>query len=81
MGGSWNNNPRNARVSNRNRNEPDNHNNNRGFRCVGQYLPNRHVREPFGIPVPAGRHARFWALVPANRRRAGAKYQTVSPLR
>src|SRR5438309_11168617 len=34
-GGSWNNNPRNVRVSNRNRNEPTNRNNNIGFRCGG----------------------------------------------
>lgn len=31
-GGSWNNNPRNCRVSNRNNNNPDNRNNNLGFR-------------------------------------------------
>jgi len=34
-GGSWNNNPRNVRVSNRNRNSPGERNNNIGFRCVG----------------------------------------------
>ena len=34
-GGSWNNNPQNVRVSNRNRNEPTNQNNNIGFRCAG----------------------------------------------
>jgi len=34
-GGAWNNNPQNVRVSNRNRNEPTNRNNNIGFRCVG----------------------------------------------
>lgn len=33
-GGSWNNNPANLRVSNRNRNTPDNRNNNLGFRLV-----------------------------------------------
>lgn len=33
-GGSWNNNPENLRASNRNRNEPDNRNNNIGFRCA-----------------------------------------------
>jgi hypothetical protein len=33
-GGSWNNEPENLRVANRNRNEPDNRNNNLGFRCV-----------------------------------------------
>jgi len=33
-GGSWNNNRRNARVSNRNNNHPDNFNNNVGFRVI-----------------------------------------------
>ena len=33
-GGSWNNNPRNLRVSNRNNNAPTNRNNNLGFRCA-----------------------------------------------
>ncbi|MCI5126762.1 MAG: hypothetical protein D3925_20350 [Candidatus Electrothrix sp. AR5] len=33
-GGSWNNTPRNARCSVRNRNIPDNRNNNIGFRVV-----------------------------------------------
>ncbi|MCU0569006.1 MAG: hypothetical protein MUF49_20700 [Oculatellaceae cyanobacterium Prado106] len=33
-GGSWNNNPRNCRSANRNRNTPDNHNRNIGFRVV-----------------------------------------------
>lgn len=33
-GGSWNNNPNNSRVANRNRNNPDNRNNNTGFRVL-----------------------------------------------
>lgn len=33
-GGAWINNPENARSANRNRNNPDNRNNNRGFRVV-----------------------------------------------
>ncbi len=33
-GGSWNNNPGNLRAANRNRNRPDNRNNNLGFRVV-----------------------------------------------
>ncbi|WP_148215647.1 formylglycine-generating enzyme family protein [Acaryochloris marina] len=33
-GGSWNNNPRNCRSATRNRNKPDNQNNNVGFRVV-----------------------------------------------
>ncbi|MBR4155715.1 MAG: hypothetical protein IKU01_03300 [Bacteroidales bacterium] len=36
-GGSWNNNARNCRVSNRNNNNPDNNNNNLGLRlCLSQ---------------------------------------------
>mgnify|MGYP001307950571 CR=1 FL=1 len=44
-GGSWNNNQRNARVSIRNNNTPDNANNNIGFRPVAHVFTNR---------VPAG---------------------------
>ena len=33
-GGSWNNNPQNLRSANRNRNTPDNRNNNQGFRLA-----------------------------------------------
>ena len=33
-GGSWNNNDENLRVSNRNKNNPDNRNNNNGLRCA-----------------------------------------------
>ena len=33
-GGAWNNNQRNARCAYRNRNNPDNRNNNLGFRVV-----------------------------------------------
>jgi len=33
-GGSWNNNPWNCRSANRNRNTPDNRNNNLGFRVA-----------------------------------------------
>ena len=38
-GGSWNNNANNCRVANRNNNNPDNSNNNIGFRAV---LPPAH---------------------------------------
>ena len=40
-GGSWNNNPQNCRSSNRNRNEPDNRNNNIGFRVVVHFCGKR----------------------------------------
>jgi hypothetical protein len=33
-GGSFNNEPRNLRSANRNRNDPENRNDNNGFRCV-----------------------------------------------
>jgi formylglycine-generating enzyme required for sulfatase activity len=33
-GGSWNNNPNNARSATRNNNDPDNRNNNIGFRVL-----------------------------------------------
>jgi hypothetical protein len=36
-GGSWNNEARNERCAYRNRNNPDNRNNNAGFRCVLQF--------------------------------------------
>jgi len=45
-GGSWNNNVRNCRISNRNNNTPGNSNNNIGFRLV---------------LVPAHRHGRIAA--------------------
>ena len=38
-GGSWNNNPRNMRASNRNKNEPTNRNNNLGVRCSREGRP------------------------------------------
>ena len=36
-GGSWNNNQNNARCANRNRNTPDNRNNNIGFRVAASH--------------------------------------------
>ena len=69
-GGSWNNNPQNVRVSNRNRNEPTNRNNNIGFRCAGyaeRGLSGSEVRGPEpvssteipGAPTPfPGRRSR-----------------------
>ncbi|NIO71887.1 MAG: SUMF1/EgtB/PvdO family nonheme iron enzyme [Anaerolineae bacterium] len=38
-GGSWNNEARNARCSYRNNNDPDNYNDNIGFRCVVRVAP------------------------------------------
>ena len=54
-GGSWNNNPRNLRSANRNRNTPDNRNNNNGFRAAS--TPNGETRRAAGavwFTNPAG---------------------------
>jgi hypothetical protein len=58
-GGSWNNNAQNCRAANRNRNTPDNRNNNLGFRVAaapreGMDFPARWNRR---APCP-GRKAR-----------------------
>ncbi|MBX3050356.1 MAG: SUMF1/EgtB/PvdO family nonheme iron enzyme [Caldilineaceae bacterium] len=45
-GGSWNNNATNVRTANRNRNEPDNRNNNVGFRLVAHGFHLRILRRP-----------------------------------
>jgi len=47
-GGSWNNNQNNARCSYRNRNKPNNRNNNNGFRVVVSHI------FPFLPEMPAG---------------------------
>jgi hypothetical protein len=48
-GGSWNNKPRNLRAAKRNRNEPDNRNNNLGFRLASMAdCQNRRVQAPTG---------------------------------
>lgn len=70
-GGSWNNNPENVRVSNRNRNEPTNRNNNIGFRCAG-YAERGFVVWGCGrVPVSSRRlrecHLRFRAVVLTRR--------------
>jgi len=42
-GGSWNNNAQNCRVSNRNNNNPENRNNNLGFRLACRQLTEKKV--------------------------------------
>jgi len=54
-GGSWNNNTRNVRVSNRNNNNPTERNNNVGFR-VAQYSIGRGLVPAF-FGVPFSRYA------------------------
>ncbi|MBC8524540.1 MAG: hypothetical protein H8D27_04145 [Chlorobium phaeobacteroides] len=53
-GGSWNNNDNNCRVANRNRNNPDNRNNNNGFRCL-QYFQKCHI-----VSLPEMLYSRVW---------------------
>ncbi|MES9904115.1 MAG: SUMF1/EgtB/PvdO family nonheme iron enzyme [Sedimenticola sp.] len=50
-GGSWNNHRDNARCAYRNRNQPDNRNNNLGFRVV---LRSTHVLPPLLLVAPSG---------------------------
>jgi len=56
-GGSWNNNPRNLRATNRNRNNPSNRNNKLGFRVARTY-----EARTAGITVPAGVSVTFRAV-------------------
>lgn len=72
-GGSWNNNPDNIRVSNRNRNEPTNRNNNIGFRCAGYAEPGPSGKGPAGGNwfhpwILRECHLRFRAVDPDVRR-------------
>jgi hypothetical protein len=64
-GGSWNNNPRNCRSAYRNHNQPDNANNNVGFRvvCLSQHPS---PSEPLqGIPAGAPEGSRTQGSRPA----------------
>jgi hypothetical protein len=88
-GGSWNNNPRNARVANRNRNTPDNRNNNLGLRLVSTAQPanlRAMARSPLDAQLWWGRTARAKDLsmlrVPARTAppwRGRTKHPTVAP--
>ena len=57
-GGSWNNNPDNARSADRNDNEPDNRNDNIGFRVLCSshivIIPGRRLQAPPEIPADHG---------------------------
>ncbi|MDZ4762814.1 MAG: hypothetical protein SGJ21_17275 [Alphaproteobacteria bacterium] len=88
-GGSWNNNPQNLRSAQRNRNTPDNRNNNLGFRVASTLIspePHRPARcgrarggpEPVlksraGQPPAASRLAGQRASVSRGGRRSGAR--------
>ncbi len=49
-GGSWNNNGRNCQAGYRNRNEPDNRNNNIGFRLAAAPTGTEVPQEPAAFP-------------------------------
>ena len=73
-GGDWNNNWNNLRVANRNNNNPDNRNNNIGFRCAAP--PSQFPRRPGALHPRMGAVAESeisrsipgWALNAFNRR-------------
>ncbi len=58
-GGSWNNNRNNARCAYRNQNEPDNFNNNLGFRLVLAHHLARQKRRSF-TDGGRGEHGLAW---------------------
>jgi hypothetical protein len=73
-GGSWNNDAGNCRAANRNRNTPDNRNNNLGFRLARAPQVGRMLcpTEPtaFPVPLPSLRSGQIVALTPFS---AGSK--------
>jgi hypothetical protein len=64
-GGSWNNEPRNVRAAYRNRNAPENRNNNLGFRAAraqrAWWMPSR--TEPIALPSRRAGPAPFGSTV------------------
>ena len=59
-GGSWNNDARNCSASNRDNNNPDNRNNNLGFRlAASQHCDFTPVHNPRRIPARHGRRKMF----------------------
>lgn len=59
-GGSWNNDARNCSASNRDNNNPDNRNNNLGFRlATSQHCDFTPVHNPRRIPARYGRRKMF----------------------
>ncbi|RDE49989.1 MAG: hypothetical protein DVS81_13600 [Candidatus Accumulibacter meliphilus] len=69
-GGSWNNNGRNARCANRNRNEPDNRNQNIGFRFAPAQASQVATLDQMTFLSAALRRQKANALRQAGRRRA-----------
>lgn len=71
-GGSWNNNPNNLRVANRNNNNPDNTNNNIGFRCAAPSELDARVRGP-NVVCPMKRALRCPGNVPVSGTQLGQR--------
>lgn len=67
-GGSWNNDARNCRSANRNNNEPENRNNNLGFRASLARRKLEHVRRTGQGPAPdqasagSGQNRKAWRV-------------------
>lgn len=57
-GGAWNTNPDNVRVAQRNRNVPDNRNDNAGFRCVARSDTSSFVEVARVLLIMVGRSVR-----------------------
>jgi hypothetical protein len=81
-GGSWNNNARNARVSNRNNNNPDNRNNNIGFRVACSTEQSFHGQLPITLPTTTcGDGTNIFPACPdssRNGRNTGRLFQILS---
>jgi hypothetical protein len=73
-GGSWNNNPQNLRSANRNRNQPDNRNNNVGFRVASTLCAGA-----IAITIAMGAHDKrsgpFMMTTVGARVELGARYR------
>jgi len=81
-GGSFNNDTRNLRAANRNHNEPDNRNNNTGFRCVRDVERRRAGASAAGagaVTAAAGERASLPDRAPGERRAAFAAKQQKGP--
>ena len=77
-GGCWNNNPQNCRSADRNNNNPDNHNNNIGFRVVCEAASTLPIvrasrsKDRLGVPEESRLVPVVQATVPKNKNELGS---------
>ena len=71
-GGSWNNDARNCTASNRDNNNPDNRNNNLGFRLAASQHCDLPVHNPRRIPARYSRQKMLARLLLVGYSKAGA---------